>query len=104
MATEHWLFCYGTLCDGPVQRRVFGRLVEGVADTLEGFALGEIVIRGGTYNYLRPGGADRVAGVALRLTDDELARADAYEPADYVRIKVTLVSGRRAFVYVAADV
>jgi hypothetical protein len=53
---------------------------------------------------LRPGGpGDRIAGVALHVTDAELFAADEYETDDYRRVIVTLESGREAFVYVAAD-
>ena len=84
-----------------MQHRVFGRVVGGVRDALEGFELGAIMIDGNEYRALRPGGAARIEGLVLRLTDDDLAKADAYETEAYTRIEVTLVSGRRAFVYVA---
>jgi hypothetical protein len=51
-----------------------------------------------------PGGDGRIEGLVLRLTEPDLAKADAYETAAYARTQVTLVSGRRAFVYVAADI
>jgi gamma-glutamylcyclotransferase (GGCT)/AIG2-like uncharacterized protein YtfP len=85
-----------------VQHRVFGRLVGGVRDALDGFELGRITIDGGEYPVLRPGGATRIEGLVLRLTDEDLAKTDAYETAAYARVEVTLVSGRSAFVYVAA--
>jgi len=34
---------------------------------------------------------------------EDVAKADAYEVADYRRIAVTLSSGRNAYVYVAAE-
>ena len=86
-----------------MQHRVFGRLIGGLRDMLEGFELGAISIDGRDYPVLRPGGSNRVDGLVLRLTDQDLERADAYETAVYRRIEVTLVSRRRAFVYVAAD-
>ena len=36
------------------------------------------------------------------LTQEELEASDAYETAAYIRAEVTLESGRRAFVYIAA--
>jgi hypothetical protein len=87
-----------------VQHRVFGRVVGGFRDALEGFELGAITIDGGKYRALRPGGDGRIEGLVLRLTEPDLAKADAYETAAYARTQVTLVSGRRAFVYVAADI
>ena len=86
-----------------MQHRVFGRLVGGVRDALTGFELGAITIDGAEYRALRPGGSARIEGLVLRVTDDDLAKSDAYETAAYARIEVTLVSGRRAFVYVAAS-
>ena len=103
MTAERLLFCYGTLRDPEVRRQVFGRAVDAGPDVLEGFALDAIVVGGREHRILRPGGSERIGGLALRLTDADLAKADAYEPADYARIEVTLASGRRASVYVAAD-
>ena len=114
MAAEHWLFSYGTLRQAAVQRALFGRELVGEPDALEGYVINVIAIRqaggpganeSGEYPILRKARAPapRVRGAALRLTAAELERADAYETAAYARIEVTLVSGRRAFVYVAAN-
>jgi gamma-glutamylcyclotransferase (GGCT)/AIG2-like uncharacterized protein YtfP len=98
-----WLFVYGTLRDPAVQRRVFGRITGGIPDALAGFELGTIQIGGAEYPILRPGSPTaRIEGLALELTEAELTTADAYETEAYARIEVTLVSGRRAFVYAAA--
>ena len=86
-----------------MQHRVFGRLIGGLRDVLEGFELGVISIDGRDYPVLRPGGSTRIDGLVLRLADQNLEKADAYETAVYRRIEVTLVSRRRAFVYVAAE-
>ena len=45
---------------------------------------------------------DRVAGAVFEITDAELAHADAYEVAAYVRVKAPLASGAEAWVYVDA--
>ncbi len=115
MTTErlHRLFSYGTLQQADVQIDLFGRRLDGETDALTGYVAGTLTITdesvaalGGeeTYLVLRPGGPDdRIAGVALYLSDAELVAADAYETDDYRRITVTLESGREAFVYVAAD-
>ena len=108
------LFSYGTLQRPDVQRTTFGRLLRGRPDELPGFALGTFrvadpafVAASGTAEHAivrftgRDG--DRVRGTALELTDAELARADAYEPAGYARVAVTLASGDDAWVYAAAD-
>ncbi len=90
---------------------LFGRVLEGQADALVGFVRGQIpVVAGDTLNaglshyenaVASGDPRDRIDGTALRVTDAELAQADAYEaPADYVRVAVTLVSGAKAWLYV----
>jgi gamma-glutamylcyclotransferase (GGCT)/AIG2-like uncharacterized protein YtfP len=45
----------------------------------------------------------RVSGTVFEITEAELAAADQYEQlADYKRIRVTLISGKDAWVYVDA--
>jgi hypothetical protein len=43
-----------------------------------------------------------VPGALFEISDAELARADAYEVAAYVRVKAPLASGLKAWVYVDA--
>jgi hypothetical protein len=106
------LFSYGTLRHDDVQRSTFGRTLKGGPDQLIGYALGTIevpdaafVAASGTAHHaiVRETGhlEDRVDGMALELTEEELVLADAYEPDGYVRVTGTLASGRHAFVYVA---
>lgn len=95
------LFAYGTLREEAVQRALFGRTLEATPDMLAGFALsalpaGHLIVD----DTGDP--ADRVPGLRLRLTEAELAAADAYEIADYARIAVRLESGAEAFVYARA--
>jgi hypothetical protein len=111
---DELLFSYGTLQLEPVQLATFGRRLEGAADALVGFRLGEVVIGdpavvatsgAAVHPIVRATGdaGDRVAGVVFRVTRAELAHADAYETAAYARLRVTLASGRAAWVYAAAD-
>ena len=44
-----------------------------------------------------------MVGSALAIGSEDVAKADAYEVANYRRITVTLASGRIAYVYVAAE-
>ena len=109
----HLLFTYGTLRDPDVQQSLFGRVVPVEADSMPGFRLDYITITDAA--VIAASGSDRhpilrtaertdvVAGACLHLTDEELAAADRYEVDDYTRIQVTLVSGRRAWVYVEAE-
>lgn len=105
------LFSYGTLQLGSVQREKFGRLLDGAADVLPGYRIQAIDIA--DPDVVRLSGksrhpiarrtddsADRISGFVFLLTEAELAAADAYEVAPYVRTEVTLLSGRTAFAYV----
>ena len=104
------LFSYGTLQDPAVQRELFGRTLTGRPDELVGFEQGIIEIEDpgfaaasgkARHAIVRFTGQDaqRVRGTALEVSDAELASADAYEPAGYVRVATTLASGRPAWVY-----
>jgi hypothetical protein len=107
------LFSYGTLQQAEVQRSTFGRLLAGTPDELVGFACSLVKIEdpavvatsGKTHHpIVRHTGdpADRVAGTVFEISDEELANADRYEVAAYVRVAATLASGRQAWVYVDA--
>ena len=111
--TDVWLFSYGTLQQEEVQLATFGRLLEGRADALPGYATslfeikdaGVVKTSGKTHHFMaRPTGnpRDEVAGVVFRITAAELAAADTYEVSDYKRVAVHLKSGLEAFVYVGA--
>ncbi len=108
-----WLFSYGTLQQSDVQRATFGRLLEGSRDTLPGYGRSLVEIRdpeviatsGKTHHpIVRWTGkaGDVIEGHVFKITPEELARADAYEVADYKRVAARLGSGLQAFVYVAA--
>ena len=95
------IFVYGTLCDPNVQMAVFQRSISGTPDTLHGYR--RTVIAFGTHNYpiiqVAPG--ERVDGLLLEVSADDLARSDHYETHAYRRIEVTLASGATAWVYCA---
>jgi hypothetical protein len=108
-----WLFSYGTLQQPAVQQSTFGRLLASHPDELIGFeqALFRVedpafVAASGKRDHAivkYNGNADsRVRGTVLELTDDELARADVYEPQGYKRVTATLASGKSAWVYADA--
>ena len=107
------LFSYGTLQEADVQRSTFGRLLPGAPDELPGYERGVfeveepgfIATSGKAWHAIvrfngRP--ESRVRGTVYELTEAELASADAYEPAGYERVPVTLASGKQAWVYAAA--
>lgn len=106
------LFSYGTLRDPAVQQALFGREVSATPDQLPGFRIEyveitdpEVIATSGSDRHpiLRPGNpGDVVDGVCLEVDEEQLAAADRYEVDDYVRVSVPAVSGRSAWVYVAA--
>lgn len=108
------LFSYGTLQQEDVQRSTFGRLLQGQSDELLGFEPSfvkiddpQVVATSGKTHYANVtfnGRNDsRVSGTVFEITAAELAAADQYEQlATYIRIAVTLASGKQAWVYVDA--
>ncbi|HEY1863511.1 MAG TPA: gamma-glutamylcyclotransferase family protein [Roseiarcus sp.] len=107
------LFSYGTLQQENVQLATFGRSLKGVADALVGFSQSMVAIddpevvrtSGKTHHPIvafTGASEDRVPGTVFEITDAELAYADAYEVAAYVRVKAPLASGLEAWVYVDA--
>jgi len=95
-----FVFSYGSLQRPEVQRSTFGRELEGRADELPNYELGQ---KGPHTNIILNGRGDsRVAGTVFEITDAELLATDRYEAADnYGRIGVVLASGRQAWVYVS---
>jgi gamma-glutamylcyclotransferase (GGCT)/AIG2-like uncharacterized protein YtfP len=104
------LFSYGTLQKPDVQLATFGRQLRAERDELVGFEKGlfevvdpAFVAASGKRHHaiVRQNGRpeSRVAGMVLEVTEEELARADAYEPAGYERVSTTLASGKTAWVY-----
>jgi gamma-glutamylcyclotransferase (GGCT)/AIG2-like uncharacterized protein YtfP len=94
-----WLFSYGTLREERVQLATFGRALGGEPDELTGV---EPSTAGPHANLRFNNRSDsRVSGMVFDVTDAELAAADGYErTANYTRRRVTLASGRDAWVYV----
>lgn len=104
------LFVYGTLQDPEVQRSEFGRLLGERRAELVGFTLSTVTVEDPAFIadgvpevhaivIETGGGEDRVAGMVLDLTDDELARADAYEPREYERVHARVATGEEVWVY-----
>ena len=83
------LFIYGTLLNPLVQKQVLGRHGPGEPDTLAGYKKYSIRLATGVYPIIRP----ETGGLV------ELALIDRYEGDAYQQKKVTLVSGRWAWVY-----
>ncbi len=110
---EVWLFSYGTLRQLNVQMALFGRALEGRADVLPGYVMSPLEITdpaviatsgSAQHTIARESGdpRDGLTGMVFRITQSELAAADAYEVAECKRVEVRLGSGIEAFVYVDA--
>lgn len=112
---DELLFTYGTLQYPAVQLDTFGRLIDSEPDALPCYTVDyveipdpRVVAVSGdpVHPIVRATGnpLDKVTGLVLRITEDELTAADEYEVALYRRVAVTLTSGRSAWVYVPAVV
>jgi hypothetical protein len=107
--TTHRVFSYGTLRQPDVQKALYGRVVEMVADSLPGYRVDwltitdpDVIATSGSHRHpiLRAGDPDdAAAGAYLELTEAELRATDRYEVDDYRRHEVTLASGVAAWVY-----
>lgn len=108
------LFSYGTLQLEKVQIELFGRLLFGCKDKLKGYKLGLLEIK--DQEVLRTSNQshhpiaipsfdphDAIEGMLLAVTEEELISADKYEVDDYARVEVTLLSGKKAWFYEAAN-
>jgi gamma-glutamylcyclotransferase (GGCT)/AIG2-like uncharacterized protein YtfP len=107
------LFSYGTLQQEDIQKELFGRVLRGSKDSLKGYRVSTIEIKEAsilskeepkTYLIALPSNNknDRIEGVALEITEQELPIADDYETGAYKRVRVVLESGKEAWVYGAS--
>ena len=107
------LFSYGTLQQENVQLKIFGRHLHGIKDILIGYMLSPIEIKDEAFLskgeekiqttvILSNNDNDMIDGSVFLLSEEELLLADNYEPDNYKRIQVELVSGKRAWIYAAA--
>lgn len=97
------LFAYGTLLDAAIQLEVFGRMLTGVPDQLQGYELHQNAVEG-IYPDIESSSDNRavVSGYRFIIQPYELTLADAYETELYIRKWVTLNSGVEAWVYIGA--
>ncbi|HMK27575.1 MAG TPA: gamma-glutamylcyclotransferase family protein [Chitinophagaceae bacterium] len=106
------LFSYGTLQKEKVQLELFGRLLHGMKDILDGYKISSIEIKDEVFlskgedkyqQTLIPSNnkVDSIEGTVFEISEEELQLADKYEPGNYKRIKILLQSGKQAWIYVA---
>lgn len=104
------LFSYGTLQRDDVQLELFGRLLNGAKDILNGYKIASIEIKDELFlakgeekfqKTLIPSKDDAhcIEGTVFEIPEEELLLADKYEPDNYQRIKVILQSGKEAWIY-----
>jgi gamma-glutamylcyclotransferase (GGCT)/AIG2-like uncharacterized protein YtfP len=107
------LFSYGTLQKTSIQQKLFGRILNGAKDILCGYRLSPVEIKDESFlekgedKYqmtLIPSKDGSVEGTVFEISEEELLSADRYEPENYKRIKVTLQSGKEAWIYVAGAI
>lgn len=107
-----YLFSYGTFQKEEFQLKLFGRHLNGSHDILEDYRLLRIEIYDAaflgkgddrSYSTLVPTGTcgDFVEGTVFEISEDELLLADAHEPNDFMRMKIVLRSGTKAWVFVS---
>lgn len=105
------LFSYGTLRYESVQLSTFGRKLKGNIDVLTGYDLKmipikdpDVIFKSGELShpiiYYTGNKDNQIEGVVFDISVAELKQADLYEVDDYRRIKVQLLSGNMAWVYV----
>ena len=115
MNTTELLFSYGTLQNTEVQLETFGRELVGHDDALLGYQLEMVEIKdeavvalsGETHHPIAietSDTANEIPGMVFEISADELNHSDQYEVNDYKRIFGNLKSGKKAWVYVSADV
>ncbi len=103
-SATYYLFTYGTLCDKGIQTELFSRNPTVTREKLKGYRIADLKVAG-CYPTIEISNDDKsiVNGEAYLINKRELLIADAYEGAAYKRIKVGLVSGKEAWVYLASD-
>ena len=97
-----YLFSYGTLQDGDIQKELFHRQLMGSPDLLLGFELSQNKVYG-KYPVISkaPGITSGISGMAYEISPRELVQVDAYEGEEYSRITVKLQTDKKAWVYIA---
>lgn len=102
-----YLFSYGTLQKNETQLELFGRLLNGWSDTLEGYKTAEITIddavflakEGSQQLTAETSSGEKIDGMIFEISLEEIEMVDRYEPDNYERIKVTLSSKKQAWIY-----
>ncbi|MFT5963329.1 MAG: gamma-glutamylcyclotransferase (GGCT)/AIG2-like uncharacterized protein YtfP [Flavobacterium sp.] len=101
------LFAYGNLKEDDIQETVFGRLLQGVPETLVGYVVKQIKIEEeyGIESYpiitATQNQEDTISGMVYEASFRELQLADQYEGMHYKRIEVQLQSNETVWAFTA---
>lgn len=98
------IFTYGTLQNKKIQLELFNRILKGSPDILLGYQKDFIKLGGNVYPILKKINAKtetQVQGTCYEISLQELYVCDAYEGTSYQRVKTTLKSGKKVWVYIA---
>jgi gamma-glutamylcyclotransferase (GGCT)/AIG2-like uncharacterized protein YtfP len=93
------LFIYGTLNQPDVQLYVIGRYDMGKPDVLTDYRKKQVTLENAAYPMIFTAPGEIVRGNCIMVTPAELKQIDIYETDAYQRVRVTLRSGRAAWVY-----
>ena len=98
------VFVYETLFDDTIRRQLFGRDVQFEEDSLNNYINTDVTLAvdGTNYHTLEKMPGHETPGLVLHLTLQEVKKMDDWENY-YNRIKVQLVSGLSAWVYVLKE-
>lgn len=92
------LFVYGSLRDAPVQQKLLNTTLDGTPATVYGY---HRHTEFGIYPVALPAvDTNRIEGVVLEVTSEQLARLDEYEGDGYIRITVALADESTAWIYI----
>ncbi len=99
---KHKVFAYGTLMDPEIRKSIIGKHCKSKNGSLTGYRLDEIILDGNNYPIIIKDSIVKkpLHGVTFKVNDFELKILDRYESNAYVREKVVLQSGEKAWVYV----
>ena len=101
ISATNFLFTYGTLQEESVQLSIFSRKPKGTKDHLANYTISDKKVADAYPVITHTGNStDIVEGKVYVLTPKELMLADSYEGIAYRRIEISLLSGKKAWVYI----
>ena len=95
-----WLFGFHSLNDHLVQKKIWGKVMDGVPDILPGYR--RVVYRTGYHNVVPDPKAPGVHGIRYEITKEEYEKVIAWEDNYEVHI-VKLKSGKKAVTFILKD-